>query len=1068
MLCNFKIHKAVRLAALGLLGVTLLCAATVGRVVAIGGPAADIALDEGRGVLYIANYTSSRIDVMSLSDNTVGRSISVAAYPGGVALSPDGRYLVVTHYASSGGATLARPGVDALTVIDLTNNQKRTFGLSSGPVGVAFGIDGLALILTQDEFLLFDPATGVTTLVDTVTNVESQLLPVDQSTFPPQILAGSLTATADGRHIFGIGGTAPDDGTGSHLVRFSYNVISHRLTANQPLTSTPSLGPRVISVSRDGSYYMTGWALIGCGLGFLGDCTATGPLLAQWPNAAGTLNVGSVAVRSSKSLIYAQFISKAPTTTSGSQTACLPNGTCVTVTTPGSTTAQSTLPPNLLILDADNLTVRERVEIPENLAGRSVFNADESVLYAISDSGIMVLPMAQLDRAPRAVPSTEDVVFRGNFCNSGTITQEISVVDPSGNATPFQICAAGSASCSVSGITFSPASGVTPAKVKISVDPTMIGSQIGTKAFQFEIRSSAAVNMPAPPARGIIETNYVANTRSRFRVLVNNREPENRGAFVNVPGDLVDILADPARNRFYVLRQDKNQVQVYDSGNNNLLATLRTGNTPTSMAITFDRKFLLVGNDNSQIANRYDLDSLAAVQPIVFELGHYPRSIAVSGRAILAASRVAGPVHTIDVVDPVTLTARALPSLGPYKNDIHVSTTLTSAPNGGSILAAMPDGRLLLYNANVDAFTLSRHDFSDLKGALAASSFGAYMVDHYLLNTSLVPVAAVVSSSDTSSGFSFVDQDGLTTALTTAGSGYIQRLTTATAESPLPTMMVEPPTVGDKDFPFRRTLAPLADRSGVIALTVSGFTVLPWNYDAATAPPVLDRLVSAGDFTRPVAPGGLVSVFGSQLSPITLASKDVPLSTVLADSCLTVNGIVVPMQFVSPTQINAQLPFQVSGNADVVLRTPGGTSDALRITILPAAPSVFRTGTAGPLTGIATIVRSNNGDLVTVSNPVHMNDRLTIYLTGMGQTFPEVAAGMPAPSDPLSSALLPAAVTLGGTPLFVEFAGLSPGAVGVYQINATVPFKGVPAGFDIPLTISQGGQSTTVPVRVVN
>jgi len=86
----------------------------------------------------------------------------------------------------------------------------------------------------------------------------------------------------------------------------------------------------------------------------------------------------------------------------------------------------------------------------------------------------------------------------------------------------------------------------------------------------------------------------------------------------------------------------------------------------------------------------------------------------------------------------------------------------------------------------------------------------------------------------------------------------------------------------------------------------------------------------------------------------------------------------------------------------------------------------------------------------------------------MGQTSPEVPTGAPAPSDPLASALTPATVSIGGVQLFVDFAGLMPGGVGVYQINATVPFKGVPTGFDIPLTISQGGQPTTVPVRVIN
>ncbi len=446
-------QKSVGLVAVACFGVSLASAATFGKVVPIGGVAADIALDEGRNVLYIANYTSGRIDVMPLSDLTISRSMTVPAYPGGVALSPDGHYLVVTHYASSGGTLLTQPGRDALTVIDLTNNQKRTFGLSSGPVGVAFGNDGLALILTQDEFLLFDPVSGATQFLDSVKNVKSQVLPVDQNTFPSQILAGAVTATPDGRHIIGIGGVAPDKEDGSSLVRFSYYVPTRQITANQLINTTPSLGPRVISSSRDGSYYMIGWALIGCGVGFLGDCTATGPLLAQWPNASGALNIGSVAIRSSASLIYAQITQQGTKPTSGAQTACLPNGSCVTITTPGTTTsAQSAAPPNLVILDADNLTVRDRIQLPENLAGRSIFNSDESVLYSISNSGVMVLPMEQLNRAPRVTASVEDVVFRGDFCNSSTLTQQLDIVDPAGNAIPFQICLAGGGSCSAPGI----------------------------------------------------------------------------------------------------------------------------------------------------------------------------------------------------------------------------------------------------------------------------------------------------------------------------------------------------------------------------------------------------------------------------------------------------------------------------------------------------------------------------------------------------------------------------------------------------------------------------------------
>src|SRR3954451_13309326 len=95
-------HKILPLVALAAFTVSLASAGTFGLAVPIGGTASDIALDEGRGVLYIANYTSGRIDVMSLTDYTIGRSLTVAAYPGGLALSPSGKYLVITHYASSG------------------------------------------------------------------------------------------------------------------------------------------------------------------------------------------------------------------------------------------------------------------------------------------------------------------------------------------------------------------------------------------------------------------------------------------------------------------------------------------------------------------------------------------------------------------------------------------------------------------------------------------------------------------------------------------------------------------------------------------------------------------------------------------------------------------------------------------------------------------------------------------------------------------------------------------------------------------------------------------------------
>ena len=85
------------------------------------------------------------------------------------------------------------------------------------------------------------------------------------------------------------------------------------------------------------------------------------------------------------------------------------------------------------------------------------------------------------------------------------------------------------------------------------------------------------------------------------------------------------------------------------------------------------------------------------------------------------------------------------------------------------------------------------------------------------------------------------------------------------------TAMVEAPLLGTTASPFTRTIAPLANQSAIVNLTVSGVTILPWTYDAAVAPPNITSVVNAGDFGKDIAPGGLISVFGTQLSPVNMA-----------------------------------------------------------------------------------------------------------------------------------------------------------------------------------------------------
>src|ERR1035438_663716 len=99
-------------------------AAAFGTVVSIGGQASDIALDETRGVVYVANFAANRIDVVSTSDNTIHSSMNVAPQPGALALSRDAHYLLAAHY---GNWAPADPQRNLITLIDLTNGARQTF-----------------------------------------------------------------------------------------------------------------------------------------------------------------------------------------------------------------------------------------------------------------------------------------------------------------------------------------------------------------------------------------------------------------------------------------------------------------------------------------------------------------------------------------------------------------------------------------------------------------------------------------------------------------------------------------------------------------------------------------------------------------------------------------------------------------------------------------------------------------------------------------------------------------------------------------------------------------------------
>ena len=207
------------------------------------------------------------------------------------------------------------------------------------------------------------------------------------------------------------------------------------------------------------------------------------------------------------------------------------------------------------------------------------------------------------------------------------------------------------------------------------MDPTQFETQ-GTNAVTLNINSSSAVNIP-----------------TSVRLLVSNPDQYQRGSVVDVPGTLTDLIADPGRNRFYILRQDRNELHIFDGSTNQQIVALRTATTPSQMAMTADGNYLMVANDNSQLVSVFDLNALQPVKPIVLPGGHYGHSVASSNNAILVmANNNATGTGVIDTVNFAAGTASQLPTLGIFQNQLSVTAVLAGSPNGNNILVADPNG----------------------------------------------------------------------------------------------------------------------------------------------------------------------------------------------------------------------------------------------------------------------------------------------------------------------------------------------------------------------------------------
>ena len=226
-------------------------------------------------------------------------------------------------------------------------------------------------------------------------------------------------------------------------------------------------------------------------------------------------------------------------------------------------------------------------------------------------------------------------------------------------------------------------------------------------------------------------------------------------------------------------------------------------------------------------------------------------------------------------------------------------------------------------------------------------------------------------------------------------------------------------------------------------------------------------VVNAASYaTTGVAPGSIASAFGSFLLSSAAVATDVPLPATLLGLGLQFRGtLAAPLYFVSGWQVNFQVPWELAGHSQTTLAATLNrqTGSSQTVPLAPYAPGIFSINAQGTSQGA---ILDTSYQLVDASNPATAGTYILIYSTGLGAVTNQPSTGAVALSDPLSWTVTEPTVTVGGVPTSLQFWGLAPGFVGLYQVNAQVP-AGVTPGSAVPVVISMGGvESNAVTIAV--
>jgi len=1102
-----------------LLLAALAYSATLGTVVPIVGGAADIVLDEPRGRLYLVNSGRAQIEVYSIAQRQFLPAVKTDALPLSAAMSRDGSTLYVVSYD---GTALNVINLNSLTVI-------KTVSLPAKPEGVAVGTDNRVLISTigtganntANVLLTYDPNAADTNSVQAVQITPaapaSPVLPAPSGRL---FLASrsQLLASKDGSTIVGV--NLPN---ATLRVLFVYEVASGTVVRSRTVGNVSS----VLSISSDGSKFMAGLSLFDTAT--LQIVAQQNTANSPYPFQPGTnfntqQNQGGSVFSPDNSVLYSAFniapVQNPPGRANVSQ---------LMLNDPDNLLIRLglQLPENLagkMVISSNGGTIYALsesgfVNIPLNQLNQNPIAAPEStVSLLVSDQcgvnatarsssinvrndgrGRLTVSAQVLQTTPTGPGGLGGVGGAGGGAPGGGV---IIIVPPGANpgttippilpggTTP--VTNAGVAATAPAVRTQTTADG---ARIDLSYTTSTTGRAPGTVSptHTFLIQSPEAVNIP--PA---------------VRVFQNFRDSESRGEILPIPVGtsaneaLEDMVMDPARQRIYIANSGLNRVDVYDIRGKEFLTPIKVGQLPRSLALTPDAGALYVANTGGESISIIDPGKLQVTGQVKFPPLPFNSNAPLMTPSVLAAGvrglqvlmnngtiwRVVGNEASPRNISPI-IGASTIPQ----------PRTMVSTPGGEYIMLLAGNGSVYLYDSVADEFVQGRQVFNNpitgFYGPVAAGPRGQYFVANgMILNEALTPTNAV--GVDTS-GRPVVGTSRPISAVAAIAGNTFARFTQPVRAN-ANALPADAPTIELVDINTGNTMRSVAALEGPLttqvgaartningrmmavdtagttayALTTSGLSIVPLDPPA----PVQDRptinpngTVSLSSYTQAFAPGSLISIFGRNLGRSDYFT-DTPLPTIMGGTCVTLNGNPLPLIMTSAGQINAQIPPELPvGRYPVVIRSidTKSASAAQQITIAKYAPNIF----TDPETRFAAIYHPD-GRPVSKSSPAKRDEPLLMFATGLGPVKGgRMVSGNPSPSSPL--AVTDPVELFFGDPriqqaeIIVDWSGLTPGFIGVYQLNIRVPGEHI-RGEALPVTLRVGGvesQKTGPAVPIV-